>query len=318
MLIRSLPAIPANDAGFHRWFDSKWGRESCILWGRTREADFGPVMHTLSIRAAWSGAEQCQIDGRTVAVDDDNFLIINHGQVYSTRIRAERPVESLSICFRPQLVEQICAQAAMSVEQSLSGEGSAAAGMPEFLENLQPHDRLISPVLRFIRAHLVMGLVDEAWYEEQLIFLLQRMLRHHGELVERIERLALVRASTRREVYRRIALATDFLQTNYASSVPLSTLAKIACLSKYHFLRLFALVHGVTPRAYLERKRVTVAIRLLESSPLSIPEVAASVGFSDRCTLMRLLRRSVQLSIRNIRPRNRKVGSHAPRAVLLA
>lgn len=303
MLIRSLPAMPANDAEFQKWFHSRWGQENCIIWGRTCHADFGPLTHTLSIRAAWRGAERIHINGRTVAIDDDNFLILNHGRVYSTSIRAACPVESLAICFRPGLAGQIQADIRTSTEGALHRGGSALQSDELFLEILHPHERSVSSALRFIRAHLNSGLVDEAWYEEQLIFLLARMHSHREQVLNRMDRLALVRPAKRREVYRRIALATDFLHTQYAQQVDLGTLAKIAHLSKYHFLRLFSLVHGVTPHAYLQRKRTTVAVRLLESTRLTVNEVATRVGFAEKSTLQRQLRRWTKLTPYQIRAR---------------
>jgi AraC-like DNA-binding protein len=254
---------------------ARWGRENCILWGRVRQADFGPCTHTLSIRAAWGGVEQCHVDGRTIGVDDDNFLILNHGRIYSTSIASAHPVESLAICFSPRLVEQI------------HFEGCSS----QFLEHLRPHDAAVSPVLQSIREALAAGCVDEAWYDEQLTTLLARMRAHQEQLLDRVDRLALIRAATRRDVYRRIARATDLLHSNYANGVDLTALAVSANMSKYHFLRLFKLVHGLTPHTYLQRKRIGVAVRLLESTSLTVREVAVNVGFADDSTLVRQMRR---------------------------
>jgi hypothetical protein len=79
MLLRTLPDFVSAHAEVQQSFNSKWGRENCIVWGRARRSKFGPRMHSLSIRAAWGGEERCQFDGRTVAVDDDSFLILNNG-----------------------------------------------------------------------------------------------------------------------------------------------------------------------------------------------------------------------------------------------
>ena len=300
MLLRSLPDLDSGDAESQA-FHAKWGRENCVMWGRARHAEFGPYTHALSIRAAWGGAQYCQVNGRTLAVDDDNFLILNHGRVYATSIRSTLPVETLAICFRPGLVERIYGAMAVSVESALEQGESVAEQSAEFMENLQPHDQCVTPVLRYIKAHLLQGLEDEQWYEEQMIFLLERMQAHHGRLLERIDALHLVRAATRREIFRRVALATDFLHTNYAESWDLSKLARMAYLSKYHFLRLFTLVHGVTPFAYLQRKRLGVARRLLESTELPVGEVATHVGFSTRSALLRQVRRSTGLSPLQVR-----------------
>jgi AraC family transcriptional regulator len=102
--------------------------------------------------------------------------------------------------------------------------------------------------------------------------------------------LPFIRGATRREIYRRIAVATDFIHTNYAQDVDLDALANVACLSKYHFLRLFTLVHGVTPYVFLQNKRTSVAARLLRTTQLTMSQVASCVGFARRSTVVRRIR----------------------------
>jgi AraC family transcriptional regulator len=291
MLLRTASDPASANVEAQLSCDPRWGRENCVMLRRSRRAELGPRIHTLSIRAAWGGTELCRVGGREIGIDDDNFLILNHGRSYSSSFRATHPMESLVICFRPELAEGACGAMAVSLERALADGPAVAAAEPEFIENLQPHDRCVTPVLRFIRAHALQGLEDESWYEEQLHFLLERMQRHSSQVQERVQSLQLARAATRREVFRRIGYATDFLQTHYARSIDLDEIAKVACLSKYHFLRLFALVHGMTPFSYLQRKRARVALRLLRTTAFTVAEVACSVGFGQRTTVLRQIRR---------------------------
>jgi AraC family transcriptional regulator len=257
----------------------------------------------------WGGTQHCHVDGRSITVDDDNFLILNHGRVVSTCIRETHAVESLTICFRPELASMVQEEAGFTIERALDRGAGSATPAPEFLEHLQRHENKVSPVLRFIRAQLCRGLADDAWYEEQLLFLLERMHARQSKLAEQIDELDMIRPATRREAFRRVGLATDYLHANYAGNVDLDTLAKMACLSKYHFLRLFTSIHGVTPRAYLQRKRVDVAVRLLESTQLAVSAVAANVGFAYESTLLRHVRRRLQLSPRQLRSRAAQVAA---------
>jgi AraC family transcriptional regulator len=304
MLVRSLSDQSFESAEARLGGDPRWGRDNCIIVRRTRRAEFGPCMHTLSIRAAWGGTELCQIGSRGIGIDDDSFLILNHGRIYSTSIRAVHPVESLAICFRPGLAERACGAMAASLDRALADGPALSAAEPEFVENLQPHDACVTPVLQFIRAHALQGLDDDAWYEEQLHFLLERMQRHRSRLQDRVDALRFTRTATRREVFRRIAHATDFMDTHYARPIDLDEIARVACLSKYHFLRLFALVHGVTPFSYLQRKRARVALRLLRTTAFTVAEVACSVGFGQRTTVLRQIRRWTGLRPLQIRTGN--------------
>ena len=303
LLLRSLPDLASASAEFRAWFHSKWGRDNCIIWGRTRQARFGPRPHALSIRAAWGGEERCRFNGRAVAVDDDSFLILNNGRICETQIDSVQPVESISIHFRPGLVERAYGAMTLAIENALDRGELVVERSTEFGESLQPHDKLVSPIIRFIKLHVLQGVDDEAWYDEQLHFLLARMLAYRDAQVRRIDNLRLVRATTRHEIYRRISIATDFLHSNYGQGLDLTTLGRTACLSKYHFLRLFKLVHGVTPHQYLQRKRAHVALRLLRTTSLPVHEIAVRVGFAHRHSLVRQLRQWAGLTLRDIRTR---------------
>jgi AraC-like DNA-binding protein len=68
-------------------------------------------------------------------------------------------------------------------------------------------------------------------------------------------------------------------------------MARAAYLSRHHFLRLFKHVHDVTPHEYLQRKRTSVAARLLRGSQMAVEEVVKQVGFDSRSTLFRAMRR---------------------------
>jgi transcriptional regulator GlxA family with amidase domain len=162
----------------------------------------------------------------------------------------------------------------------------------EFSERLRPHDRLVSPVLRFIRHYVETGVDDEPWYEEQLFFLLTRMLALHRSDASFEARAPAERATTRAELFRRVSRAVDFMHTHYAKPIGLAEIAAAAHLSPYHCLRVFKGVHGCSPREFLDRKRVRVARRLLQSTRLPMHEIAVLAGLQSRTTLFRKLRAS--------------------------
>ncbi len=49
----------------------------------------------------------------------------------------------------------------------------------------------------------------------------------------------------------RIQRTVAWIQNNYAANVRLEDLAAVACLSKYHFSRVFSRVIGLSPFEYL-------------------------------------------------------------------
>ena len=84
--------------------------------------------------------------------------------------------------------------------------------------------------------------------------------------------------------------ARDYLHAHCTEPVTLTTLARVAGLSCFYFIRVFRTAFGVTPHAYLAMLRLERARQLLRTSS-SIAQVAAAVGFSDQSHLTRFFRR---------------------------
>lgn len=75
--------------------------------------------------------------------------------------------------------------------------------------------------------------------------------------------------------------AKDVADRHYADPLNLDGLAAAAGVSKYHFLRAFAAVYGLTPAAYLAERRVERAQDLLRATNLTVTEVCMLVGYSS-------------------------------------
>ena len=88
---------------------------------------------------------------------------------------------------------------------------------------------------------------------------------------------------------------------------PLTTehLARSAGMSRRHLRRAFAERFGLTPRAYLERSRMTRAASLLRDTDCLIKEVAAQVGFADPNNFSTVFKRFHGLSPEAFRARHR-------------
>ena len=85
--------------------------------------------------------------------------------------------------------------------------------------------------------------------------------------------------------------ATDYINDNLHADLSLAELAATVSLSPYHFARIFKRAFGLSPHQYVIRQRVEQARQLLESTPQTVGEVAAAVGFYDQGHLARHMRR---------------------------
>ena len=105
----------------------------------------------------------------------------------------------------------------------------------------------------------------------------------------RADRIACAKPATREALFRRLLLSADFIQSHFAEPLNVELLAAVSNLSPFHFARLFSLVMDETPHAFLTRKRVAVARRLIDAG-LGRGDAAERAGFGCRSTLFRHLR----------------------------
>jgi AraC-like DNA-binding protein len=306
VILTEMPDLPPaprtpRQAAFRREFYRRWGRENSIVSGNTRHAAYGLFRQMLSVKCVARGAETYFLDRRRVTVRDDSYLVLNEGRIYGSLIEAATPAYSFAIFFRPGLAREVAGSMRSTVAQALDDAGDVEAPL-EFAEHLRSHDRLVSPVLRFIQRQVAAGVRDEQWLEEQCQFLAERLVRTHANQDSLRLQLAGVRAAKRAEIARRLGWATDFMHAHLDAPIGLREIAAAARLSRFHFLRLFQLVHGATPAAYLRELRARRALVLLDSAVRGSDEVAARVGLS-RVSLWRALRRQCATGIRGARGR---------------
>jgi len=81
--------------------------------------------------------------------------------------------------------------------------------------------------------------------------------------------------------FRRLCRARDLLAAGYNAPIRLDRAAREACLSPFHFQRLFARTFGETPHDFLTRLRMDQARQLLAAGDLPVTEVCLEVGYSS-------------------------------------
>jgi AraC-like DNA-binding protein len=290
MIYRQMPAL--GDPRFRERFYSRWGRESAVISASARRAEYPDFTQLLSVKMASGGGEDYFVDGRRLRVDDDTYLVLNDGRRYRSLINAAQPVRSFSVFFRSGLAQEVRDALCRPPAAQLADLSADRTKPPEFDERLREHDTTVTPVLRHIQRVIDAGGGGDDWLEEQLQFLIGRMLRVEGGRQRTDELIPSAKPATRRELLRRIGLGTAFIHTHYSEAIGLAEIARAALLSPFYFLRTFRAVHGITPLTYLNRKRTAAALRLLAQSKWTLTEVAALVGFGSRTTLFRHLRAS--------------------------
>lgn len=100
-----------------------------------------------------------------------------------------------------------------------------------------------------------------------------------------------------------LAASLRYIRENYRSPISVAQLAEVERMSESNYYAVFRRVLGVSPIAYLNHYRITLAAELLETTNRSIASIAASVGIPDALYFSKLFFRTYRASPTQYRKR---------------
>jgi len=264
---------------------SHFGTSNAVLSGRDRRYA-GRFIGPLSVKTVVTGTATWETAEGRYELAPGTSLLLHAQEEYAIRVEGLQPVETFCFFFADGFVEDAWHAATTASAKLLDREAPAAR--VTFAERLR-FDGALTEEMR--RAHWKMreGLpLEDSFYAAAM-----HLVRARCELESRIEALPALRLATREELARRIARGTSFLHANLHRPISMGEAAREACLSPFHFHRVFASFHRQTPHRYLTRLRLEHARALLRAGDRPIAEVAAACGFRSVGSFTTLFTRRV-------------------------
>lgn len=109
------------------------------------------------------------------------------------------------------------------------------------------------------------------------------------------------------ETFARLYRSREFLATSFDQRLSLSEAAGQACLSPFHYHRMFVRAFGETPHDFLTRRRIDRAKQLLARDECPVTEVCLAVGYESLGSFSSLFRSMVGRSPSEYRRSLRRV-----------
>ncbi|NUM81792.1 helix-turn-helix transcriptional regulator [bacterium] len=215
---------------------------------------------------------------------------LNEDAHYSSYIPRNGFAESFTLNFGATFLSFFLAHFTNTTEKLLCDPQSTLKHSVNFFEHLYP----MTPQIRR-RLHALKHMTKDFKLfihriDEEMAFLYENLLKMHSRVIRKIDSIRAQKKSTRDELYRRLHIARDYLDSCYQGTITLENLSMIACLSRYHLLRHFKMCFGITPHQYLMQRRIKEAGILLKTTKLSFSEICGFVGFEDRSSFSRLFK----------------------------
>ena len=276
----------SNRRGWGNLQLEKEGFPSVVINTKVRECfrpDIkGPFSFFLNIR----GNSLCSVDRQTTHIDEDNYFVSNQDQLYTLQVEdSPAETETFNIHFGQFLSESVLNSIVTPTHRILDAGAEKQLSPLLFFNQLHRRDATFNSM---VAALLESRNDDRLKFQEQMTTLLTYHLQQHQHIAEIVNNLPPVRKSTRVELYKRLSRAMDVLRSGFCGEISLDQLAAEACLSKYHFLRLFRAAFGLSPYQYVQHLRIEKARVLLSDSVMPITDLADLLGFDNSQSFSRL------------------------------
>lgn len=243
------------------------------------------------------GSSLVRINGRTVKLGDDFIYLSNRSQYYTLE-GEHQEVETFNLHLGQDLWEDFLRTRLQKEEQLLENPTALDAILPlaDFPNQLIPKDKRLSERLRFLQEQMKHSAISYTEVRENLVPLFETLLILRGDLMRLVAKVPATRLATKKEIYKRIAHSVDFILSHPFESINLDELSRMACLSKFHYLRAFQEIHGLSPHRFVVRNRVQKSAEMIRRSSLPISDISAMCGFSDLSDFSRTFKRWMTLS----------------------
>jgi AraC family transcriptional regulator len=123
--------------------------------------------------------------------------------------------------------------------------------------------------------------------ETLAIGLAARLMQRRTRLSPEIE---FAQSSNPRLDRRRLTRVKEYIAANLGGDLTIAQLAKVACLSRFHFARAFKSAVGQSPHQYISANRLDHAKELLARGGQSLLDVAVALNFSTQANFTRAFR----------------------------
>ena len=282
-----------NQQAVHKKPLAQKGWPTVILNTQTTTAYRPNIRGPLSIFMNRTGLSRCAINHHTVCIPQQHFFLSNQYEQYTLEMESETPVESFNIHFGEQFAEQLFTSLVTPADLLLEEHCTSSPDrLITFPSKLYPMDEVFQQLtMQLYTQH--QHEFEPLLFEEQISQLLSYLLFLHRVEIKKALQLPAMKKSTRVELYKRLNRVTDFIRTHYTESIGLEELARISCLSKHHFLRLFKIAFGRTPHQFIIQLRIATACKLLKTETLSIQEIAYALGFEYANSFSRLFKKKI-------------------------
>ena len=231
----------------------------------------------LGIKYVASGEETYFANDKKFSVKEGEYIIGNDFTSSIFKIDHEKPVQGLCIDISSQIISEVAdyydLNGAELTEFLLSDQF--------FVNRYNIKNTTLGYSLVEINQSIKKGNYNNQFLQEELFYsLAESIITDQRFIFNHLNKMDFKKVNTNEEVFRLLLNAKELLDLHAMKNLSLEEISAGAGISKYHFIRLFKNVFGISPYQYQIRRRLEHAkLEILKG--VSILDAAFAYGYAD-------------------------------------
>ena len=224
-----------------------------------------------------SGQETYHINGKKYQVKEGDYIIGNDFTKAAVHINQSEPVQGLCIDISAGIISEVASFHEVT-EQDLS---EFLLSEQFFVNRYNVKNTTLGYSLIEINDKIKKGNFVHSLHDEELFYsLAESVIMDQRFVFNQLSKLNFKKHETNQELLRALLKAKEVMDTTLFDAIRLDDLALTSGLSKYHFIRLFKSVFGISPYQYIKHRKLDLArMQLLKGS--RVVDVAVQFGYPD-------------------------------------
>lgn len=226
-----------------------------------------------SVKFVLEGHEEYIVNGKKKMIGKNQLLIVND-ESEVTNLSSNG--SAFSVFLNKDVLEDSFHSISNSLESLLDDYNASRRAIIFFDEPLM----IEKSKFHYLRTHVHNNpelMIPIDYYYEIAEFLISTQ----KGINRMIDQIGNVKFSTRKELFRRINVAKNYLDDTINKNFDLNELSKISCVSKYQLVRNFKEVYGITPNRYFIMKKLLKAKELITGCNLPLYEISNCLGYKS-------------------------------------
>ncbi len=239
---------------------------------------------TYTIKYVIDGLKHYNYNNQDIEVSKGQYLILNNDSQITTEVK--KGTKGLSLFLSSKLINEI------------SHFYSSSNSSIKFLEIIQRNSN--QKINNLLNEIVYLYENNQTGFKQQIndlfIIISELIVQEQVSIDNNFINLNIVKHDTKRELYKSITEAKEYLNDNFKEKISLDIISRDIGISKYYLHRIFREINGNTPLEYLKNIRLEKAKNELQYSNSTIFEIAFKCGFDSTSYFSNIFKKHIGLS----------------------